>query len=35
MVKPRYRWVESARAGVIVHWKMLRPGVEQVIGRKP
>ena len=35
MVKPRYRWVESARAWVIVHWQMTGAGVEQVIGRKP
>ena len=35
MVKPRYRWVESAKAFVILNWRMLRPGVEQVIGRKP
>ena len=32
-VKPRYHWVGKLLA--ICDWRDLRPGVEQVIGRKP
>jgi hypothetical protein len=34
MVKPKYRWVEAIRAWCLTDWRQLRPGIEQVIGRK-